>query len=70
MTVVIILSSLDQFMNKLWNHFQNKHDDVIIDIITIKLQTAKKIKFNLLPDDKILDWSKLTQIADVILKCI
>ena len=26
--------------------------------------------FNLLPDDKILDWSKLKQIADDILKCI
>ena len=26
--------------------------------------------FNPLPDDKILDWSKLNQIADDILKCI
>ena len=26
--------------------------------------------FNPLPDDKILDWSKLKQIADDILKCI
>ena len=25
---------------------------------------------NPLPDDKILDWSKLKQIADEILKCI
>ena len=25
---------------------------------------------NLLPDDKILDWSNLKQIADDILKCI
>ena len=25
---------------------------------------------NQLPDDKILDWSKLKQIADDILKCI
>ena len=25
---------------------------------------------NALPDDKILDWSKLKQIADDILKCI
>ena len=25
---------------------------------------------NPLPDDKILDWSKLKQIADDILKCI
>ena len=27
-------------------------------------------RVNLLPDDKILDWSKLKQIADNILKCI
>ena len=26
--------------------------------------------FNKLPDDKILDWPKLKQIADDILKCI
>ena len=26
--------------------------------------------FNPLPDDKILDWSKLKQIANDILKCI
>ena len=26
--------------------------------------------FNLLPDDKILHWPKLKQIADEILKCI
>ena len=26
--------------------------------------------YNSLPDDKILDWSKLKQIADNILKCI
>ena len=26
--------------------------------------------FNPLPDDKIVDWSKLKQIADDILKCI
>ena len=28
------------------------------------------ISFNPLSDDKILDWSKLKQIADDILKCI
>ena len=27
-------------------------------------------KFNPSPDDKILDWSKLKEIADYILKCI
>ena len=27
-------------------------------------------QFNSLPDDKILDWSKLKQTADNILKCI
>ena len=29
-----------------------------------------KYFFNPLPDDKILDWSKLEQIADDILECI
>ena len=29
-----------------------------------------KIEVNPLPDDKILDWFKLKQIADGILKCI
>ena len=28
------------------------------------------LRVNPLPDDKILDWSKLKQIADNILKCI
>ena len=28
------------------------------------------VTFNPLPDDKILDWSKLKQMADDILKCI
>ena len=30
---------------------------------------TKQAHFNPLPDDKILDWSKLKQIADNILKC-
>ena len=34
------------------------------------LQDCKKELINLLPDDKILDWSKMKQIADDILKCI
>ena len=29
-----------------------------------------QVLINLLPDDKILDWSKLEQTADNILKCI
>ena len=29
-----------------------------------------KVTINPLPDDKILDWSKLKQIADDILKCL
>ena len=31
---------------------------------------STNIYSNLLPDDKILDWSKLKQTADNILKCI
>ena len=40
------------------------------------LQVSKSLKFvlsekiNSLPDNKILDWSKLKQIANDILKCI
>ena len=32
--------------------------------------SRSKRVFNTLPDDKILDWSDLKQIADDILKCI
>ena len=32
--------------------------------------SAIRACFNPLPDDKILEWSKLKQIADDILKCI
>ena len=38
----------------------------LCDNIGVKTLT----KFNALPGDKILDWSKLKQIADNILKCI
>ena len=41
-------------------HVTISHED-IIDYICM---------FNPLPDDKILDWSKLKQIADNIWKCI
>ena len=34
------------------------------------LSTLSYKKNNPLPDDKILDWSKLKQTADNILKCI
>ena len=33
-------------------------------------QSSEILGFKPLPDDKILDWSKLTLIADDILKCI
>ena len=33
-------------------------------------QTPVSSKINPLPDDKIVDWSKLKQFADNILKCI
>ena len=36
----------------------------------IKISIGFILYFNSLPDDKILDWSKLKQIADDILKCI
>ena len=34
------------------------------------LMKKKPYTFNSLPDDKMLDWSKLEQISDYILKCI
>ena len=36
----------------------------------LDLKIAGKIMVNPLPDNKILDWSKLKQIADDMLKCI
>ena len=41
----------------------------ITNLETIE-QSPVKWELNPLPDDKILDWSKLKQIADDILKCI
>ena len=35
-----------------------------------KVAHLMTLTFNPLPDEKILDWSKLKQIADDILKCI
>ena len=35
-----------------------------------KKTAEPEMEFNSLPDDKILDWSKLKQIADDISKCI
>ena len=34
------------------------------------IKTIYKHQINPLPDNKILDWSKLKQVADDILKCI
>ena len=34
------------------------------------LDNFKFVNFNTLPEDKILDWSKLKQIADDMFKCI
>ena len=42
--------------------------DLLIDFFYIRFVTNPII--NSLPDDKILHWSKLEQIADDILKCI
>ena len=39
-------------------------------VLMSNTQETEKVMFNPLPDDKILDWSKLKQIADDILKCI
>ena len=34
------------------------------------LELSMLLTLNSLPDDKVLDWSKLKQIAEDILKCI
>ena len=39
-------------------------------VSSISSLTHSVFRFKPLPDDKILDWSKLKQIADHILKCI
>ena len=38
--------------------------------LTAECDSYHKCSFNSLPDDKILDWSKLKQLADDILNCI
>ena len=47
----------------------NDRFDVAIDKVSFKVNQYK-VFFNPLPDDKILDRSKLKQIADYIKKCI
>ena len=37
---------------------------------SVKYVDLVQSEFNPFPDDKILDWSKLKQIADDIIKCI
>ena len=42
----------------------------VLKFCMLPVPTVLGVSFNSLPDDKILDWSKLKQIADDILKCI
>ena len=45
--------------------------DVLYKVIHYQYLILSQVSFlKQLPDDKILDWSKLKQIADNILKCI
>ena len=44
--------------------------EIIIKMIFYRVVGPNGRSFKPLPDDKILDWSKLKQIADDILKCI
>ena len=37
---------------------------------SLKLRINRTCMFTPLPDDEILDWSKLNQIAEDLLKCI
>ena len=43
---------------------------ITVDFLQCLVFLEALFAFNPLPDDKILDWSKLKQIADDILKCI
>ena len=44
------------------------HKSAFQDIVPFDFKNL--FSLNPLPDDKVLDWSKLKQIADGILKCI
>ena len=44
--------------------------DCFTDILSREQYSVNMDPFNPLPDNKILDWSKLKQSADDILKCI
>ena len=56
------------------NSWMRDLDDVDVkhvkNIQKIYVPCSGKRRHNPLPDDKILDWSKLKKIADDILKCI
>ena len=47
----------------------SKGDNSVKHKDELREQDRYKMMFNPLPDDKILDWSKLKQIAGGILKC-
>ena len=50
--------------------FANAVDKASILSSCVELRAGFPLRFNPLPDDKILDWSKLNRIADDILKFI
>ena len=56
---------------------QNMRAPLVCTVLSVKPGRQTRFRsahstfsFNPLPDDKILDWSKLKHIADDILKCI
>ena len=56
-----------------WKYMGNFYFKILVaysDLLLHILSFTKQALFNQLPDDKILDWSKLKQIADDILKSI
>ena len=60
----IVLKNIGQYISPNWIHY------LCNLMLTYTASKASKKLFNPLPDDKILDWTKLKQIADDILKCI
>ena len=64
---------IEKFLKILLRNYQNKIKKIGFGPLKNSDEPSRAILallFNPLPDDKILDWSKLKQITDNILNCI
>ena len=64
--VQIMKSIFENVKITLWE----KGKILVTSMFSFSLNVLESLLLNLLPDDKILDWPKLKQIADDISKCI